>query len=145
MAFELIQSTKMNQGYVGHAEQCTWEFTVPLPEQLAEWPAQQMIWAHQQVLAAQNARLLELKVYRDVSPDFTTVYKVITTSTASPLFWNLIIIGVLAAVIAIAVAWSITEIKDIPVYVSSLWAIGLGAVAVAVIVVSSKKGESYEG
>ncbi len=140
MAYELIQSVRMNQGYIGHAEQCTWEFAVPLPEQLAQWPADLMIQAHVDQLATQNSRLLELHVWRDIAPDLSTTYRVVTVATASPLFWNLIIPLILVAVIAIAVAWSITEIKDLPVYVSVLWAAaaGLGAVALIMLIRGSR-------
>ncbi len=141
MAYELIQSVRMNQSYIGHAERCTWEFTVPLPEQLAQWPADLMIQAHVNQLATQNSQLLELHVWRDIAPDFSTNYRVVTIATASPLFWNLIILGVLAAIIAIAVAWSIKEIKDLPTYVSIIWGVAAITGAVALILIVRQGGQ----
>ena len=135
MAYALIQSVRMNQTYIGHAEKCTWEFTIPLPEQFAQWPADIMVQAHVDILAAQNSRLLEMQVWRDIQPDFSTNYRVITVATASPLWWNLIILGVLGAVIAIAVAWSITEIKDMPTYVSLSLIAAAGIAGVGLIMI----------
>ncbi len=139
MAYKLIQSVRMNQSYIGHAEECTWEFTIPLPEQAAQWPADLMLQTHIDQLATQNSKLLELKVWRDIASDFTTNYRVVTTATASPLWWNLIILGVLAVIIAIAVAWSITMVRDLPTYISVFWALGIGAVAVAVIAMTRSR------
>jgi hypothetical protein len=143
MAYELIQSTYLNQNYTGHAERCTWEFSIPAPEQLAQWPADQFIAAHIEALATQNARLLELKVYRDIEPDFTTNYRIVTLATASPLWWNLIIVGVLALAISVVYAYAIITTEDLPFYMSSgLWALAIGTVAVATIVVAKEIGAS---
>jgi hypothetical protein len=127
----------MNQGYRGHAERCTWEFSIPLPEWggVAAWTAEQMVNAHISALAEQNAILLELQVYEDISPDFTTNYRVVTTSSASPLFWNLIILGVLAAIIFIAISYTITKVEDIAQYLgpTAFSSISLGLIAAIIL------------
>jgi hypothetical protein len=149
MAFEKIQTTYMNQGYFGPAESCTWRFTIPAPEQLAQWPADVFIAAHIYQLELQGARLLELHVSRNVAPDYTTDYLVVTVASkpeeeaapvsqgmrlaALPLLWGIIIIGVLTAIVAIAITYAIVTLKEIPTYVSTIWGLAIGASALAAI------------
>lgn len=118
MAFELIDQGKFNQDYRGHAEKCVYTFDVLLPDQLgASWTAQQMLQAHITELQGQGSLLLEYKLYEDkLSGTFTTQYKVEMIASASPLWWNIIIIGVLALVSIIFISWAIQNVEDIAEY-----------------------------
>lgn len=128
MAFKLIDSVKLNQNYRGHAERCIYTFTVAQPDQLgANWTANKILEAHIDELRTQGAILLEYKLYQDAAPTFTTDYKVDMITSASPLFWNLIIIGVLAVLSIIFVKYTIQDVKDIAQYAPQALAIGAGA------------------
>jgi hypothetical protein len=103
MSWELIVNEKYNQDFRGHAERCTYTFSLT-PEQVpgTHWSAMQVVAAHNEELASQGSDLLELKMWEDTSPTWTTDYLVEVVATASPLWWNLIIIGVLAILVVIA-------------------------------------------
>jgi len=138
MAFELIHFSKANQGYRGPAEKCTWDFTVNLPDQLgASWKAKQLVDAHIEELAKQDAVLLELRLYEDkLSGTFTTAYRVEVTSSASPLWWNVIIVGVLTILALVTVYWIIRAVENISKYSPATMPIlGLAALAAATAVV----------
>lgn len=135
MSYRLIDEKKLNQDYRGHAERCIYTFSVPLPDQLgAKWTAQQMIDAHIEELWQQGSLLLEYKLYEDASPTFTTNYKVDMIASASPLWWNLIIIGVLAILAIAFISWAINGVADIAEY-SPGAAIGIsvGVIALAAV------------
>ena len=152
MTYQLVSSTLKNQNYRGHAEKCTWEFTVALPDQLgAGWTAQQIINAHIKELQKENSKLLELRIWEDTSPTWTTDYKVEVTASASPLFWNVIIIGVLAIVAILAIYFSITKIEDIvnylgekaPFALSMLSLTGLVLAAAGVVYLIKRPGGQH--
>jgi len=136
VAFQLIDQDKFNQDYRGHAEKCVYTFKVLLPDQFgASWTAQQMLNAHITELQAQGSLLLEYKLLEDkLSGTFTTEYKVEMIASASPLWWNLIIIGVLALASIIFISWSIQTIEDIAEYSpGAIIAPSVAIVAVAVL------------
>lgn len=118
MSYQLVSDQRFNQEFKGHAESCLYEFTVNLPDQLgARWTAEQFVQAHVDQLQGQNSILLELRLWEDkMSGTFTTDYRVEIVASASPLWWNLIILGVLAVIAIIATAWIIREVKDIAQY-----------------------------
>jgi len=145
MAWQKIVDRKENQNYRGHAERCSYTFSLG-PEQLpgTQWSAMQIMNAHVSELAKQDSHLLELRMWEDVSPTWQTDYYVEIVATASPLFWNVIIIGVLAVLVVIAIAFTITKIDDIAKYapdvakeglsmVKWLAIAGIGVVALSVI------------
>lgn len=137
MSFQLIANERFNQDFRGHAEKCVYTFTVNLPDQLgAGWTARQSLEAHIAELQNQGSILLEYRLYEDkLSGTFSTDYKVELVASASPLWWNLIIIGVLASLSLFAIAWSIQSIKDIAQYSPGLAAgISLGVVAVSILI-----------
>jgi len=109
---------KLNQDFRGHAEMCQYGFTVNLPDQLsASWSAQQSLDAHIEELQKQGSIILEYKLWEDkLSGTFTTDYLVEVTASASPLWWSLIIIGVIGLLGILATAWAIHEVKDIAEY-----------------------------
>lgn len=135
MGFQLIDQGKFNQDYRGQAEKCVYTFKVLLPDQFgASWTAQQMLNGHITELQAQGSQLLEYKLYEDKSGVFTTEYKVEMIASASPLWWNIIIIGVLALVSIIFISWTIQNVEDIADYSpGAVIAPSIAIVAVAVL------------
>ena len=118
MAWEKIIDRKLNQEFVGHAEKCTYTFSLG-PEQVPgmKWAAQQVIDSHVSKLAEENSVLLELRVWEDTAPTWTTNYYVEVVASASPLWWNVIIAGSLILLIGIAIYFIIEKIEDITEYV----------------------------
>ncbi|MBA7464955.1 hypothetical protein ES707_00113 [subsurface metagenome] len=100
--------------YEGDAETCIFEFKVT-PEQIpgTEWLGQRIVDSFASELEKEGSRLLELKVYRDTTPIFWTNYRVEVTATASPLAWNLIIIGVLAVLFVVAIIFAIKAVESL--------------------------------
>ncbi len=111
-----IQHTIYPWSYVfeGDAETCIFEFKVT-PEQIpgTEWLGQRIVDSFASELEKEGAKLLELKVSRDTTPIFWTNYRVEVTATASPLAWNLIIIGVLAVLFVIAIVFAIKAVESL--------------------------------
>ena len=136
MAWQLVKSERLNQSYKGKAEKCTYTFTVNLPDQLGtRWTAEQSLDAHIEELAKQNSIILEYKLWEDKEPTWTTDYRVELVASASPLRWNLIIIGVLALLALIAVSWTIHEVKDIAEYSpAAVPLLALALIAIATVV-----------
>ncbi len=118
MAWQLIVDEQHNQDFVGHAEKCTYEFSlgpewVPGMGLLRDY----MINRHIDELAKDNSQLLELRVWEDTEPFFKTHYWVEVVATASPLLWYGIIGGILLVVFGFAVLFTIKSIEDIVKYV----------------------------
>ena len=108
------QATPYSQTFQGKAERGTYEFRT-LPEQIPgeRWLADQIIQRNSDEIAKQGCHLLHIKVWRDVGPTFYTDYRVEVISTASPVFWTPIILGVLA-IMALVISWKLIEVvKDI--------------------------------
>ena len=118
MAWELIVNEKMNQEFKGHAEMCTYTFSLG-PEQVPgmRWAAQQVTNAHVAELQKENSTILELRVWEDASPTWQTDYYVEIVASASPLWWNIIIAGALILLIGLAILFTIIEVKDIVEYI----------------------------
>lgn len=147
MAFELIAHEKLNQDFNGHAEKCTYRFTVWLPDQFgAAWTAKKMLDGHVDQLRNEGSILLEFKLWEDkLSGTFTTEYKAEITASASPLWWNIIIVGVLAALSILFVSWIIDDVEDIAEYApgavtAGVWALAALAVLATVIVIKRRTG-----
>lgn len=140
MAWVQIVNEKMNQGYVGHAEMAEWTFTVPLPDQIgASYIADNIIQDHIEELAKQNEELLELKVWEDTSPTWITNYYVKVTSTATPIVWTVIIVGVITLLAIAGASYMLIKVEDIVEYIgdkspATLPLLGIAAVGVLVIV-----------
>ena len=132
MAYELIVSEKFNQDYRGHAERCTYTFSLT-PEQIpgTSWAAQKVVDAHNEELEKQGSKILELRMWEDTSPMWTTDYKVEVVATASPLWWNLIIVGVLAILVIIAIYFVIQKVDDIVEYLGEKAPIAIPLMAIA--------------
>ncbi len=114
--YELIQETIYPWAYTfeGDAETCIFEFKLT-PEQIpgTEWLGQRIVDSFASELEKEGARLLELRVYRDTTPTWWTNYRVEVTATASPLAWNLIIIGVLAVLFVVAIIFAIKAVESL--------------------------------
>ena len=136
MAWQKIVDKKMNQDFVGHAEKCTYTFSLG-PEQIpgTGLARDYIINSHVEELAKENSRLLELRVWEDTEPTWQTNYYVEVVATASPLWWNVIIIGVLILLIGVAIYFTIEKVEDITKYVGEkapgtiplLYIAGIGA------------------
>jgi len=114
--YVLIQETIHPWAYIfeGDAEVCTFDFKLT-PEQIpgTEWLAQIIVDSFVSELQKEGSWLLELRVYEDTTPTFWTNYRVEVTATASPLAWNLIIIGVLAVLFIVAIVFAIRSVEDL--------------------------------
>ena len=121
MAWQLMIDETPPVAYRGPAEVCTWEFAVG-PEQLPGmgFLADRIIDAHVQELLRNGGLLLRLRVWVDSAPTWQTRYRVEVTSKASPLWWNAIILGVLALLSLATTAYVITQLVHIE------WGGGLG-------------------
>jgi len=130
-----ITNERFNQGFRGHAEKCVYTFSIPLPDQMgAGWIAQRAVSAHNQALADAGSILLELRVWEDTSPTWQTDYKVEVVASASPLFWNLIIVGVLVVLAIAGVAFTLVKVEDIAQYAPGVIAWGsAGVIALALL------------
>lgn len=114
--YVLIQETIHPWAYIfeGKAEVCTFDFKLT-PEQIpgTEWLAQRIADSFVRELEKEGSWLLELRVYEDTTPTFWTNYRVEVTATASPLLWNLIIIGVLAVLFVVALVFAIKSVESL--------------------------------
>jgi len=114
--YELIQHTIYHWAYIfeGDAEVCIFEFKLT-PEQIpwTEWLGERIVDAFVSELEKEGSRLLELKVYEDTTPTFWTNYHVEVTSTASPIAWMPIIIGVLAILFIVAITFAIKAVESL--------------------------------
>ena len=118
MAWDKIIDRKLNQEYRGPAEKCTYTFSL-WPDQIpgTGWVAQQIINAHSKELEEQGSALLELKVWEDTEPFWTTDYRVEVIASASPLWWNIIIAGALILLIGLIIYFIIEKVEDIFEYI----------------------------
>lgn len=120
MSWKKIITEKFNQQYEGHAEACEWTFAIPLPKQIgAEALANRMIDGHVQELQKQGSILLELHVWEDSTSLIETQYLVKTVASASPLFWKILIVGVVIAILIIGITWMLIKVEDIVTYIGS--------------------------
>lgn len=114
--WELIQHTIYPWAYVyeGDAERCTFEFKLT-PEQIpgTEWISERIVNAFVGELEKEGSRLLELKVYEDITPTFWTNYRVEVTATASPIVWAVVIYAVLAILFLVALIFVVKAIDDL--------------------------------
>ena len=133
MAYKLVRDQAGIAGYVGKAERCTFEFST-MPEQIPgeTWLANQIIDKGIAELRTQGSELLWIKVWRDTAPIWQTNYLVEVTATASPLWWNLIIIGILT-IVALVISWKIIKIIRDMDWGDLIPPISWGLVAVAAI------------
>jgi len=156
VAYKLSLDKPGITGYVGKAERCTYEFRIPLPEQLgAQWAAERILDANERELAKEGCQLLRLRVWRDTAPTWHTDYKVEATATKGSPGWPLIIYGVLA-VLALFFGYKIFQIGkeiveelDLGSFLENLkdlapWLIGGGLVILA-IVLTARRGKSAKG
>jgi len=114
--YRLIQHTEypLAKTYNGKAEECIFEFKL-YPDQIpgGGWLGNKIANTFANEVAKENAEMLDLKIYEDTSPVWWTNYRVITTSTASPVPWALIIVAVLAILFVVALTFLIIEINKI--------------------------------
>lgn len=133
--YELIQHTEypLSKTYVGKAEECTFEFKL-WPEQIpgTTWLGKKIADVFADQVAKQDAEMLDLKVYEDTTPMFWTNYRVVATSTASPVPWAIIIVAVLAILFIVAITFLIREIKTLDWGEPAEAAIGILAIVLGI-------------
>jgi len=103
------------KSYVGKAEECLVDISVPLPDQLfpSAWVVSKIADTFSDKVEDQGAHMLNLEIYEDLSPTWETNYRVVATSTASPVPWAIIIPLVLVIVLVVAFNFLIREVKTI--------------------------------
>jgi hypothetical protein len=118
MAFQLVKEVYANQSYRGKAEKCNYTFTVNLPDQMgSSWYAEDHVNAIIQSLADEDSILLEYRLWEDkMSGTWTTDYKCEVVASASPLWWNLIILAAFALISLIVVAYILNKVVNISEY-----------------------------
>lgn len=138
--YNLVYKRILNQGYRGHAEQCSYTFTVNKPDQLgAYWTAKEHLDAHIQELQEEGSIILEYYLWEDRTPTWETNYYCRIVASASPLPWGLIILAVLAIIALLVTVWIINEVKEIVEYAPGLVG-AISWVAVATIAVATVLG-----
>lgn len=148
--YELVFHHEYPRGktYVGKAEECAVDITVPLPEQLFPdaWVINRIADTFADKVEEQGAEMLDLKIYQDATPLWTTRYKVLVTATASPVPWAIIIPIVLAIALVVAFTFLIREVKTIDwgeiapsVFPILAIILGIGVVAGLGIMLTRKK------
>jgi len=115
--YELVYQHEYPRGktYVGHAEECTATFTVPLPEQLFpnSWVIEEIALTFADEVAKEGGEMLDIKIYEDATPLWHTDYKIVATAIASPLPWAVIIPLILVITLVVAFITLIVEFKEI--------------------------------
>lgn len=116
MSLQLVYSKVLNQDYRGHAERCSYTFTVNKPDQLgARWTAIEHLNAHIEELQKQGSTILEYYLWEDKAPTWTTDYYCRIVASASVLAWFILISAVLI-ILGLITLFTIKEIKDITEY-----------------------------
>ena len=138
MSYKLVHSQVLNQDYRGHAEQCDYTFTVNLPDQLGvRWRALQHLQAHIEKLQEQGSKILEYYLWEDRAPVLTTNYYTRIVASASPLWWNLLILGVIALLALLVTVWAIRVVKDILDYLGGAGGEKLSQTAIAIAIIAA--------
>ena len=146
--YELVYHHEYPRGktYAGKAEQCTVDITVPLPEQLFPdaWVVDKIADTFADKVKEEDAEMLDIKVYQDITPALVTNYRIVAIATASPVPWAVIIPLILVILLVVAFTFLIREVKTIdwgmPIAAAiPILAIVLGAAAVVGIIVLAKK------
>ena len=114
--YEIVQHTVYPWAYLyeGDAEVCIFEFKLT-PEQIpgTEWLGDRIVDTFADELEKEGSRLLELKVYRDITPVLWTNYRVEVAAAASPIYWTPIIILVLAILFVVAITFLVKTIDQV--------------------------------
>lgn len=139
MSFQLIRQELLNQTYRGPAEACVYTFTVNMPDQLgASWQAEQHLNAHINELRNQGSIVLEYRLWEDkLSGTFTTDYKCEIVASASPLFWAIVIVAIIAIIGLLVTGWVINSIKNIFEYLGPGLTVGLGLFVFGILAVGA--------
>lgn len=128
MSWELVKHDKTSSGllYVGHAEEATFDITLP-PEELPG-----MSWFADKIVAAliESAKvegeILETTVYFDPSSWYDCKYRVVVVGHGSPLAWTPIILAALAVIGIAIIAWILQSVRDISWFGPATIVIGIG-------------------
>lgn len=107
----------------GTGEECTFRVTVPMPDQLFPdaWQANRIASTFQDKVKEQGGEMLDLKIYIDTTPTWTTDYYVVALikpaaaagAVTFPFAWAIVIPLILVLLILLAFTWVIIEIKSV--------------------------------
>lgn len=145
MAYELVKHITTLPGwfYAGHAEEATFDVTLP-PEELPgmSWFADKITGTLADAAAAEG-EILDTKIYYDTASWYNCKYRVIVVGHGSPLAWTPIIIAALAVIGIAIIAWILHDVQDKPYLGIGLVSlgIGVGAFGIAHLIKSIKKAE----
>ena len=146
MAWELVSEEKTNTSwwYVGSAQECTVEFTLP-PEQLpgTEWIAGKILDAIKKGVA-EEGKLLKVELYFDAASWYDSKWLAVITAHGSPIAWALIVpaiwkwLAVLAAVVVLI--YFIKSTKDKNWFGPGVILIGVGiaTLGIATLIATTK-------
>jgi hypothetical protein len=145
MALELVKHIRTAAGwfYVGHAEEATFDVTLP-PEELPG-----MSWFADKITGAlvEGARgegeILETKVYFDTASWYDCKYRIVTVGHGSPVAWATVIAIALVVVGIGIIAWILHDVQDKPWLGFGLIGLGLGvgALGVGYLIKSAKSAK----
>ena len=107
----------------GMGEQCTFKVTIPFPDQLFPdtWEANRIVSAFQDKIKEQGGEILDLKIYIDTTPTWTTDYYVVALvkpaataiAVGFPFPWAVVIVLILVLLIVLAFTWVILSVKSV--------------------------------
>jgi hypothetical protein len=107
----------------GMGEQCTFKVTIPFPDQLFPdtWEANRIAGTFQDKIKEQAGEILDLKIYIDTTPTWTTDYYVVALvkpatpvgAVAFPFPWAVVIVLILVLLIVLAFTWVILSVKSV--------------------------------
>jgi len=139
----------LGKTYVGKASEGTSKFTINLPEQFIfprGWIMEKIASEFEKGVEEQGQRMLDLKIYEDATPIFQTHYIIKSTCTdSSPFPWAIVIIGILAILLVVAITNLVTVTEDIdwskvvPAVFPIAAIVGIAAVAGLGIALTRKK------
>jgi len=136
----------LGKTYVGKASEGTSTFNVPFPDQLFPnaFAIDRIVDAFEDKVEEQGERMLDLKIYIDTTPTWKTNFMIKSVCTDhSPFPWALVIIGILAIILVIAIKNLVTVAKDIdwgkPVTLLPVAAIVIGVLAIGAIAITASK------
>jgi hypothetical protein len=127
----------------GMGEECTFKVVIPFPDQLFPdvWEASRIANTFQEKIKEHGADILDLKIYIDTTPTWTTDYYGVALikpssaydAVAFPFPWGVVIPLILVLLIVLSFTWLIIEIKELDL--GGKIAISLVAVAAVVGVI----------
>ena len=115
--WKLVYEHKYPQGetYVGKAEECITILSIPLPDQLfaASWVTGKIVDTFTEEMAKEGGEMLDIKIYEDTTPTWSTNYKVVAVAHASPFPWAVVIPLILLILLVVSFIILVVQFKEI--------------------------------